>query len=258
MRELFDEVAGKSPLDPNEAARRSSRPVLRRRFYAEAEVASAEEGSFVVTLDGRTIKTPARRVMRAPAKEIAEAIAVEWRSQAETVDPASMPLTRLANSIIDGVADRADEVADDIARYFGSDALFYRAEHPQALVARQAQHWDPVLFWAADELGAHFILAQGVMHVGQPEAAIAAVRAVLPEDPWRLGAMHVATTLTGSALLALALLRGRLDADAVWTAAHVDEDWNVEQWGAEEEVSARRAARRTEFDVASRILAALG
>lgn len=257
MRELFDEVAGKSPLDPNEAARQSSRPALRKRFYTSAEVTPAD-GGFAVTLDGRTIKTPARRTLVAPAKDIAEAIAAEWRSQAETVDPASMPLTRLTNSIIDGVTDRTADVADDIAKYFGSDALFYRAEHPQALVARQAEHWDPVLFWAADELGAHFILAQGVMHVGQPEAAIAAARAVLPDDPWRLGAMHVATTLTGSALLALALLRGRLDAEAVWTAAHVDEDWNVEQWGADDEVSARRAARRTEFDAASRILGALG
>lgn len=256
MRELFDEVAGHSPLDPNEAARQSSRPALRKRFYSNAEVTPVEDG-FAVTLDGRTIKTPARRTVLAPAPEIADAIAAEWRDQGEVIDPATMPLMRLANSIIDGVSERAGEVADDVAKYFGSDALFYRAEHPQGLVARQAEHWDPVLFWAADELGAHFILAQGIMHVGQPEAAIAAARAALPDDPWRLGAIHVATTLTGSALLALALLHGRLEADAVWTAAHVDEDWNIEQWGADEEVSARRAARRAEFEAASRILSAL-
>jgi chaperone required for assembly of F1-ATPase len=257
MRELFDEVAGQSPLDPNEAARQSSRPQLRKRFYAGAEVAPAE-GGFAVTLDGRGIKTPARRALVTPAAPIAEALAAEWRAQGETIDPSTMPLTRLANSIIDGVAERTTEVADDIARYAGTDLLFYRADHPEALVARQGELWDPVLFWAADHLGARFILAEGVMHVAQPEAALAAARAALPSDPWRLGALHTTTTLTGSALLALALLRRRLDAEAVWAAAHVDEDWNIAQWGADEEVTARRAVRRSEFAAAACILDALG
>lgn len=255
MRELFDEVAGKSPLDPNESAQKSMRAPQRKRFYSSVDVAETPEG-YAVTLDGRTLKTPAKRLLAAPVRAIAMAIAAEWEAQQDTIDPTSMPLTRLANSVIDGVADRPQDVADDIAKYFGSDALFYRAEHPDALVARQAQHWDPVLFWAAETLSAHFILAQGILHVQQPDEAVAAARASMPVDAWRLGALHTVTTLTGSALLALALLHRRLDADAVWAAAHVDEDWNIETWGADDEVMSKRAVRRADFDAAAKVLAA--
>ena len=129
--------------------------------------------------------------------------------------------------------------------------------HPQALVEKEAAHWDPVLFWAADTLGAHFILTEGIVHVRQPDQAVAAARAALPADPWSLAALHVVTTVTGSALLALALLRGALDEDQVWAAAHVDEDWNVEQWGVDEEVAARRLARYLDFRAAAGVLNAL-
>ena len=122
---------------------------------------------------------------------------------------------------------------------------------PEALVAREAAHWDPVLFWAADALGAHFILAEGIVHVRQPDTAVAAARAALPDDPWSIAALHVVTTLTGSALLALALMHGVLDPDQVWAAAHVDEDWNIEKWGVDEEVAARRAARLVDFRAAA-------
>ncbi len=255
MRELFDEVAGKSPLDPNESARQSSRAPQRKRFYTSVGVAETPEG-FAVTLDGRTVKTPAKRLLAAPVRHIAEAMAAEWDAQTEMINPVSMPLTRLANSVIDGVAERSQDVADDIAKYFESDALFYRADHPEALVARQAQHWDPVLFWAAETLGAHFILAEGIVHVRQPEQAVAAARAAMPDDAWTIGALHVVTALTGSALLALALLHRRLDVDAVWTAAHVDEDWNAGQWGADDEVVSKRTARLVDFKAAAKVLAA--
>ena len=155
------------------------------------------------------------------------------------------------------MADRVGAVADDIAKYLGTDLLFYRAGHPEALVAREAAHWDPVVYWAAETLGAHFILAEGIVHVRQPDAAIAAARAVLPDDAWSVAALHVVTTLTGSALLAIALLRGALDQDQVWAAAHVDEDWNIEKWGVDEEVAARRAARMVDFRAAARLLRAL-
>jgi chaperone required for assembly of F1-ATPase len=124
-------------------------------------------------------------------------------------------------------------------------------------VAREAELWDPVLFWAAETLGAHFILAEGIVHVGQPEAAISAGRAALPRDPWSIAAVHVVTTLTGSALLALALRHGRLDADQVWAAAHVDEDWNSEKWGIDAEVAVRRAARLVDFQAAASVLKSL-
>ncbi len=256
MRELFEEAVGQSPLDPNKSARQSLRAVQRKRFYTSVGVTETPNG-YVVELDGRTIKTPAKRLLAAPARPIADRIAAEWDAQKEVIDPSSMPATRLANSIVDGVADRPDDVADDIAKYLGSDALFYRAEHPDTLVARQAQHWDPVVFWAAESLGAHFILAQGLMHVRQPNEAVAAARLALPTDAWRLGALHTVTTLTGSALLALALLHRRLDSGAVWAAAHVDEDWNAETWGADDEVVIRRAARQADFDAAAAMLGAL-
>jgi chaperone required for assembly of F1-ATPase len=124
-------------------------------------------------------------------------------------------------------------------------------------VAREAALWDPVLFWAADALGAHFILAEGIVHVRQPDSAIAAARAALPVDPWSIAALHVVTTLTGSALLALALRHGVLDADQVWAAPHFDEDWNAEKWGVDAEVAARRAARLVDFKAAAKVLKSL-
>src|SRR5712671_734395 len=241
MRELFDEVAGKSPLDPREAVRRATRTPPRKRFYTSAGVAETD-GGFSITLDGRPIKTPSGRIVVAPVREIAEAIAAEWQAQQETIE---------------AVADRADAVADDVAKYLGSDLLFYRAGHPEALVANEAAHWDPIVFWAAETLGAHFMLAEGIVHVRQPETAIASARAAFPGDPWSIAALHVVTTLTGSALLALALTHGVRDADQIWAAAHVDEDWNVEKWGIDDEVAAQRAARLVDFKAAAGILKAL-
>ena len=165
-----------------------------------------------------------------------------------------MPLTRLANAIIDGVADSPGPVAAEIEKYLASDLLFYRASSPQQLRERQAAHWDPVLAWARDALGADFKVGEGVVHVAQPEAALKAACPAIPNDPWRLGAVHVVTTLTGSALIALALLRGALSADAAWQAAHVDEDWNMEQWGKDEMALQRRAFRFAEFAAAAMVL----
>jgi chaperone required for assembly of F1-ATPase len=256
MRELFEEAAGNSPLDPEEAVRRTTRGPRRKRFYGHAAVAEAADG-FAVTLDGKPIRTPSGRQVVVPARQIADAVAAEWEAQKEFLDPLTMPFTRFANSVVDAVVDRVEAVTDDVAKYLQSDLLFYRAGHPEALAAREAAHWDPVLFWAADTLGAHFILAEGIVHVRQPEPAIAAARAALPADPWSIAALHVVTTLTGSALLALALLRGVLDQDQVWAAAHVDEDWNSEKWGVDEEVAARRAARLVDFRAAASILKGL-
>jgi chaperone required for assembly of F1-ATPase len=255
MRELFDEVAGQSQLDPEESVRRGTRTPQRKRFYKQAGTAEAD-GGFAVTLDGKPIRTPSGRHVVAPTRAIADAIAAEWEAQRETIDPLTMPLTRFANSVAE-IADRVDAVADDVAKYLGTDLLFYRAAHPEALVAKEAAHWDPILSWAANDLGAHFILSEGIMHVAQPEQAIKAARGVFPADAWSVAALHVVTTLTGSALLALALLHDIRDSDQVWAAAHVDEDWNIEKWGLDEEVAARRAARRVDFKAAATILTAL-
>jgi chaperone required for assembly of F1-ATPase len=256
LRDIFTELFATERPDPIEAARRAMRPPLPRRFYREAGVEEAEDG-FRVMLDGRPVRTPARRFLAAPTRALADALAAEWNAQSESIDPATMPLTRLANSIIDGVANAPEPVAAEIEKYLGSDLLFYRAEGPQGLLERQAQQWDPLTAWARETLGARFVLAQGVVHAAQPQSAIAAARAAIPGDPWRLGAVHAITTLTGSALIALALLRGHLTADAAWEAAHVDEDWNMEQWGRDAIALERRAARRAEMDAAAKVLADL-
>ena len=193
--------------------RRTTRAPQRKRFYADADVAEAD-GGFAIRLDGKPIRTPSGKQVIVPSREIADAIAAEWNAQGETIDPLTMPMTRFANSVVQSVVDRVEAVAEDAAKYLGSDLLFYRAGHPDALVAREAEHWDPILFWAADELGAHFILSEGIVHVAQPEAAVKAAREAFPADPWSVAALHVVTTLTGSALLALALAHGVRDPGA--------------------------------------------
>ncbi len=159
-------------------------------FYENAAVSETPTGR-AVQLDGKPVHTPARRLLAAPTPALAQALAAEWNAQTDVIDPAKMPLTRLANAIIDGVAETPKAVADEIKKYLASDLLFYRAGGPQGLVERQARHWDPILQWAAEALGAKFYLGEGVVHVAQPEAALAAARGAVPDDPWRLGAAHV-------------------------------------------------------------------
>jgi chaperone required for assembly of F1-ATPase len=254
MRDMFETI----PLDdPIKAARRGGRPALRRRFYAKATIASGAAGQ-VVCLDGKPIHTPARRVLAAPTATLATAIAAEWEAQRDLIDPAKMPLTQLANAVIDGVAEAPGPVAGDIEKYLASDLLFYRASGPQDLRERQARQWDPVVAWAHDELGAHFrVGGEGIVFVGQPKDALKAAATAIPGDPWRLGAVHVVTTLTGSALIALALLHHQLSAEAAWQAAHVDEDWNMEQWGSDEMALERRSFHFTELQAAATVLGSL-
>jgi chaperone required for assembly of F1-ATPase len=253
MANPFEEIFARSPLDPTEAARRSLRPALKQRFYQSAGVADAAEG-FAVTLDGRPVRTPARRTLAAPTRALGEALAAEWNAQADVIDPAKMPLTRLANTIIDGVAAAAHDVTAEIEKYLGSDLVCYRAEGPDRLVVRQAHRWDPILAFAHDAFGARFEITYGVRFVTQSGEAIAAARRGIPIDPWRLGAVHTVMTLTGSALIALAFERGAVTLDDAWAAAHVDEDWNMELWGRDELALARRAARFAEMQAAARVL----
>jgi chaperone required for assembly of F1-ATPase len=230
-----------------------------KRFYKAVGVTD-ESGGFGIALDGRSVRTPARAPLIVPSRGLAEAIAGEWEAQGPHILPASMVLTKLANTAIDRVAGRERAVAADIVSYGGCDLLCYRADSPERLAARQAGAWDPVLTWAARRLGSHFVCVTGVVHHPQPEAALEALARELelrerePEGPFRLAAMHTITTLTASAILALALYDGAIRADEAWAAAHVDEDWQIEQWGADAEAEARRAARRAEFDCAVRLL----
>lgn len=258
LRDLLDELSkGEPPADPIEAARRAMRPRLRRRFYAAATAGAATADGVPVLLDGRPVRTPGRRLLAAPSPALAAALAAEWEAQEERIDPAQMPLNRLANTIIDGVAEAPAAVAAEIANYLSCDLILYRAEQPSRLVERQAAQWDPVLAWMRETYDARFILGAGVMHVDQPEEALARARALIPADAWRLGALHAVTTLTGSALLALALFKGRLEAEAVWEAANIDEDWNLEHWGEDALARQQRAFRAAEMQAAARMLALL-
>jgi chaperone required for assembly of F1-ATPase len=254
MRDIFTEIFENQPLDPMESARKGGRPSLRKRFYSQAQVGEGGPDGFPVLLDGKQVYTPARRPLAAPTRALAEAIAREWEAQAALIDPGRMPLTRLANAVIDAVAEQAPAVAEEIAHYLGSDLTCYRADAPEGLVEKQALAWDPPLAWAREAFGARFALAQGVMHVAQPREAIDAARAAIPTDMWRLGAVSAITTLTGSALLALALNADAFDAETAWAAAHVDEDWQMSQWGRDELALARRDYRRAEFDAAVAVL----
>jgi chaperone required for assembly of F1-ATPase len=250
MRDLLDNAAPDNPLA---AARRGARPVLRKRFYNHA--ATVREGeNHAVRVDDKPVRTPAGRVLAAPTPALGEALTAEWNAQRDVVDPASMPLTRLANAIIDGVADRPGPVAGEVEKYLASDLVCYRANLPRGLAERQARHWDPILAWARNTLGARLVQGEGVVHVTQPGPALAAARAAIPHDPWRLGAVHAVTTLTGSALIALALARGRLTADQAWAAAHVDEDWNMDEWGRDDLALERRAYRFAELKAAAMVL----
>jgi chaperone required for assembly of F1-ATPase len=243
-------------IDPVEMARRDQRKALPKRFYREAS-AREENGAFVLVLDGRPARTPGRKPLALPTRDLAGALAAEWNAQVELIDPTTMPLTRIAHSAIDAVVNEMPGVRDEIVKYAGSDLLCYRAGDPQGLVDQQARHWDPVLDWARDEMGARFILAEGVMFVSQPEPAIAALRREVEaiDDALRLAAVHVMTTLTGSAILALAVARGRLSAADAWAAAHVDEDFQIQAWGEDAEAKARRDRRWTEMQAAARLAA---
>jgi chaperone required for assembly of F1-ATPase len=253
MRDIFESIASEQPLDPTESARRNMR-ALRRRFYTAAGVIEGPAG-FEIALDGRPIRTPARHPLAFPNRALAEVVAAEWDAQTEFIEPARMPLTRLANTIIDGVVAAPDAVAAEVEKYLGSDLLFYRAEGPERLVERQKEQWDPVLKWANHALGARFLTGTGVMPLLEPQSALAAAAAAIPREPWRLGAVHAVTTLTGSALLALALAHRAISCDAAWAAAHVDDDWNTEFWGEDALAFQRRASRFAEMQAAARVLA---
>lgn len=229
---------------------------LPKRFYKTASVASTPDG-FAVQLDGRPVRTPAKRPLAVPSAELAAALADEWERQQDVIDPATMPLTRVLNSAIDGVQGREDQVRDEIAKYAASDLLCYRADHPEALVDLQAAAWDPVLDWARSQYGVSLRVTTGLMPVAQEEGEIARLRTALAsEGTLVVTALHVMTTLTGSALLALAHRHGVLDADAAWSAAHVDEDWQISQWGEDAEAALRHAHRRREFLSASQVMQA--
>jgi chaperone required for assembly of F1-ATPase len=257
MRDILEEALSEA-FDPVKTAQRAMRAALSKRFYKTVEVAE-KPGGFAVLLDNKPVRTPARNDLLLPTAKSAFIVAGEFDAQETEVNPAAMPATRIANTALDGVASEPQAVFEDILKFAASDLLCYRAETPAALIERQAAKWDPVLDWLRDDLGANFILAQGIVHVTQPREAIALLGATLRrhDDPLSLACIHTITSLTGSALLATALAQQFLVPGDVWDAAHVDEDWNIEQWGEDLEAMDRRKLRKAEFDAASAMLDAL-
>ena len=259
MRDILGERDGVVPDTPTRVAEPSRESQLPKRFYKSVATQASDSG-FVVELDGKTVNTPGKKPLSVSTEPLAEVLVEEWSNQKERIDPMTMPMTRLVNTAIDGVATDMQAVKEDIIRYSGTDLLCYRVEAPEGLVERQLKHWDPMMDWAQMTLGARFDLAGGIMHVEQPAEAIAAFSTHVGtiDDPLALAATHVATTLTGSAILAMAVVKGHLDAEKAWQLAHLDESWNEEQWGVDEEAAARRATRFIEMRTACFVLAELG
>jgi chaperone required for assembly of F1-ATPase len=227
-------------------------PWAPRRFWTDVAVAEGE-GGWEVRLDGSPVRTPARAPLRLPTRAFAEAVAAEWAAVEGQVDPRAMPATRLANAALDKVAAAEAEVAAHVASFGASDLLCYRAEGPPALVARQDAAWDPVLAWAADALGARLVVARGVMPVAQDRAVLAALRACLDVGPFRLAALYDLVALSGSLVLGLAVAQGWLGPEEAWSLSRLDEDFQAEEWGADEEAEAAAAGRRAAFLEAARL-----
>ncbi len=243
-------------IDPVAMARRDQMRALPKRFY---KAASAEwrNGAFVLCLDGKPARTPGRNVLALPSQDAGDAIAAEWAAQSETISPASMPMTRIANSALDGVAREISAVQGEIVKYAATDLLYYRAGEPAALLDTQAAVWDPVLQRIGAELGVAFEVTrdfafkpQSPSALNAVERAVAAVRMPLP-----LAGLQVMTSLTGSALIALAIARDWIGVEAGWAAAHVDEDFQIRAWGADAQAQSRRQLRWADMLAAARLFA---
>jgi chaperone required for assembly of F1-ATPase len=249
--------------DPIALAKRDLNKALPRRFYKEVTV-QQRDGACLLLLDGRAAMSPGGIRLALPCLAAARALADEWQAQTEFIDPAAMPLTRIVNSAIDGVARELDAMADEIAKYARADLVCYRAAGPRALAQAQSAAWDRVLAFAREKLGAHFICTEGVVFVEQPEPTRVAVKEAVeriansgPAGPFALAALHVMTTLTGSVLLALAVAHGALTPTEAWITAHVDEDFEMRAWGEDAEALRRRARQWCEMEAAARLFQAV-
>lgn len=218
-----------------------------RVFWSDVGVVPAE-GGYEVRLDGRPVRTPGKKPLVLPSRALAERVANEWRAQEDTVKPHSMPATRMANSAIEKVAPQIEEVANVIAAYGETDLLCHRAEGPEALCARQAAAWDPLLDWAAETLDARLVPVVGVMPAEQDAAALARLRAEVARlTAFELAAVHDLVALSGSLIIGLAAARGVQPADALWAASRIDEDWQIELWGEDEEASSANTLKFLAF-----------
>lgn len=253
MREFLED-AEQHREDGYGRAQAHAKRELPKRFYKVAAVQRLE-GGYAVGLDGRVPRTPGMKHVVVPTEAIAAQMAGEWAAQGEFIDPETMPMVRLVNSAVEAGAEAADALRAEIVKYAGNDLLLYRADYPEALAKRQEEVWDDALVKLARHLDVAFQPTMGIVHQAQPAATLAKVdEALVGEDHFVLAALNAITSITGSGLLAVALRRRLLDAEAAWRAAHVDEDFNISQWGDVDEIAVRRGKRRREFDAAVRLL----
>lgn len=228
-----------------------------KRFYDQVSV-EASDGGFALLLDGRPVKTPGRVALAVPGGALADGIADEWRDQGETIDPRSMPLTGLANAAIDRIAPDAATFAAGLARYGENDLLCYRAEGPAELVRQQAEAWDPYLAWARARYDVELKVTAGIVHMPQPPATVERLgKAVAARTPFALAGLSPLVTVSGSLVIALAVAEGAYGPDQAWEAATVDERWQAQTWGADEEATIALANRRRDFEAGARFLALL-
>ncbi|MDA0655585.1 MAG: ATPase [Proteobacteria bacterium] len=231
--------------------------MISKRFYKEA--AAVENGAgFGITLDGRLLRSPAKADFVVPTASLARAIAAEWAAQEDGIDPASMPLTQIASTSIDRVGNNTAPTLDALIGYAASDLLCYRAQEPESLRARQREVWQPVLDWAALHYDAPLVVTSGIMPVEQPSASLLALRnAVEDWNKFSLAALLVLTTTSGSLVLALAVAANEIDVDQCVMVSQLDEQFQIERWGEEEDLSARCRNLSKEIHAAAHFLALL-
>jgi chaperone required for assembly of F1-ATPase len=229
-----------------------------KRFWTTATTEPCD-GGYTVRLDNRAVKTPLKSALVVPTLAMAEAMAAEWRAQGTKVDPATMPVTRAANSAIDKVVPQFDAVVDMLAAYGETDLLCYRATGPQALQDRQAAVWDPVLDWAAKSLAAPLVVTKGVIPVDQPAGSLHHLRSrLVAMTAFELVAAHDLIAMSGSLVLALAVIDRMLSPTEAWTAARIDETWQAELWGTDDEAARTASLKMADFCQAERFFRLCG
>lgn len=223
-----------------------------KRFWTTTATVQVK-GGFGIELDGRPVKTPAKIPLVVPTASLAAAIAKEWDAQSGEIDPLTMPVTRGANAAIDKVATQKAEVVALLAAYGDSDLLCYRAAGPAELIALQAASWDPMLDWADATYGVRLRCGEGVMHVAQDPDGLARFTAELEQfSEFELAAAHDLISLSGSLVIALAVTQGHLTAPQAWALSRVDEEWQISQWGEDEEARALEKVKSEAFENAAR------
>ena len=228
-----------------------------KRFWKEVDLAP-QDGGWGIRLDGRPMRTPKRAPLAVASAALAEAIATEWREQGETIDPAAMPMTGLANAAIDLATPDPAAFIEPVAAYAATDLFCYRDDRDAVLQAEQVAAWNPLLAWAEQRFDIEFVLTQGILPIDQPPPTVAALRAAaLAVDPWRMAPLTPLVTIGGSLVAGLALIEGAFDAEALWEAVSLDELYQERRWGADSEAQKARAAHKRDWDNAAGFLGLL-